>query len=1051
MSDLWGFLLKDEKGRTLLLEGMFRKNNKTGYTLFHLLAEDKSMATLTKLVKHPALTAEDLIELLKRKNQDGNTFLHVAALSKNFLPELTREILEKDGFLVSAHLWAETEEGNTFLHVAAKNNALSTHLIETILKKIEHQLCKDLLNKTNHKGNTFLHEAAAEHGSLRHEVVRLIADAVAWPERLDLLTKHNELTNTFLHEAAKNKEPSLSKMTNVILNGKAYLEIGVLLLAETNQQGNTFLHEAAKHGILSDCLKKTVDVMTIPPCSDPKNAKSKQLMSEKNNQGRTFMGVAVNTAGLKDEKTSADDIEATLQHHFLPAMKDCSSFFDDTAETTLLHMTTKLRLKKMTSVLGNNKPGLLNRFNSRGFTPLHVAVYNDDIDMFQFMVSEFNKNLDINQQTQDGETALHLACKKGLLKMMETIVEQGGDLSYQDDDGHTPLHDLLQHCNLEGKGVEHCHEFREVWEKLVEVAATWWCTYLNIQPPNPLTEEYVELRRDAMYYLRSCVENKDGLSVLQYAAELGMVDCVNVMLTEEHVFVTPQKDGERADQRSSGDDDKFRHMIEVTNLCPEYKAEIWYDKSLYRGLHEAADHKHTSHKLQRSAETYQGATDIENITTDVLRKKLREERKRETNNQEEDSEDELGDEGINGGSTLVQLLSTMEPPLKSTPILQGIPLRKLTAWQWQVYQVFSIFWLIVHFAIMSISTIYTEEELQSFALDKEKTAGALGRSSRQKALDIFLVFYAWLLFLSAAVTPTIKLVKRLRAGAAGVCSCFGARPDQPDTNGQNDKGCGWFSCSCLEDNEDTGVLNMITKFMEVIAEQVQIIIPLMFAISAAVILAQGNNMDQDTFAWLRGACLLFGWLIVLIPARTYSPIYNFISTLKFIFLKDMIAFLLFFLIITIAFACAMQLQFQLLVNKSVAQGVSETELPGLLHNIRGATYELVLMAIGMDTDLKHVKGVSDLFNEHSMNGYWIRTLLIAYGVLSVLILLNMLIAMMGTTLTVVMETEGTGWRQHQVRQVQGSYLVWTSGTMRKNAEDMKEVTTKRTLSVPSIF
>ena len=54
------------------------------------------------------------------------------------------------------------------------------------------------------------------------------------------------------------------------------------------------------------------------------------------------------------------------------------------------------------------------------------------------------------------------------------------------------------------------------------------------------SELYDDFRRDAVYYLRSEVPNAQGLTVLQYAARNGMADCVQVMLTEEDVFITQQ-------------------------------------------------------------------------------------------------------------------------------------------------------------------------------------------------------------------------------------------------------------------------------------------------------------------------------------------------------------------------------------------------------------------------------------------------------------------------------------------------------------------------------
>ena len=75
------------------------------------------------------------------------------------------------------------------------------------------------------------------------------------------------------------------------------------------------------------------------------------------------------------------------------------------------------------------------------------------------------------------------------------------------------------------------------------------------------SENYLKMQREAVYELRSCIKNKYGLSVLQFAAERGLVSCVQTMLTTKGVFVIPE------------DEETLNYKIDVTNLCPEYFVE----------------------------------------------------------------------------------------------------------------------------------------------------------------------------------------------------------------------------------------------------------------------------------------------------------------------------------------------------------------------------------------------------------------------------------------------------------------------------------------------
>ena len=172
-----------------------------------------------------------------------------------------------------------------------------------------------------------------------------------------------------------------------------------------------------------------------------------------------------------------------------------------------------------------------------------------------------------------------------------------------------------------------------------------------------------------------------------------------------------------------------------------------------------------------------------------------------------------------------------------------------------------------------------------------------------------------------------------------------------------------------------------------------------------------SQKNSSEYAWVKGVFLFLGWLIVLIPARTFRPIYAFLSTLKSIVIKDMLPFVLFYLTITIAFSCAVQLQLQMLPM----EGEAGFGFDVLFHDVGKVFQELVVITTGMETELKNMQDVTDRFQRNALNCTFIRLLLIAYAVLSGIILLNMLIAMMGSTLSMVVSKEGTGWRQHQVR------------------------------------
>ncbi len=69
------------------------------------------------------------------------------------------------------------------------------------------------------------------------------------------------------------------------------------------------------------------------------------------------------------------------------------------------------------------------------------------------------------------------------------------------------------------------------------------------------------------------------------------------------------------------------------------------------------------------------------------------------------------------------------------------------------------------------------------------------------------------------------------------------------------------------------------------------------------------------------------------------------------------------------------------------------------------------------------QNVADLLRNGGYSSAFMHTLLMFYAIISILILLNMLIAMMGTTFSDVVAKQGTGWRQYQVHSWNHSYVL----------------------------
>ena len=766
------------------------------------------------------------------------------------------------------------------------------------------------------------------------------------------------------------------------------------ILEKQNKQKSTLLHVAA----LSGCLKEVFRIITERTQNTPGLAvtRFRDTLKKENPDNQTFVAVAVN-AGMKGEHIR--EILESLQNHSTGYFRIiCEDLWRsrDAAGNTLLHMAVKNSNCAMITYLAD-KP-IDEGKNNAGFNPLHLAVRDNNTRAFQHILNTFGHRLRINDPTSDEETVLHIAAKQGNVDMIEKIVNLGGDLSYQDNDGHTPLHDCLQQVYLEGgfSSPERCCKFKDVWKKIVDVAVIWWCgpSILDEPLPDKGSERYQKYKRSALYCLRSLLRNMKGHSVLQYAARRGLSDCVAVMLTTEDVFVRRKLPSETVEHQKccacskcccsclrrprcctpNVNKQENEYEIEITNLSPEYEFDFAESK------------------------------DYDGEKVQTIRDKVRRYKGKKT--------------------TFVEILAAVKPALKASEVLQCVPMFRITKWQWRIYQWFGILCLITHCIIMWFASKNTTDYVQRNSpvephgnVENEQSLANTTNTTNVTAVtgqslesftqvvrtgfDVFVPIYATFLFIGLAFVPLVfvvyefvyKLVEKYRQTSQEL-------PYREPSYKQYD-----------EYIEDRGViLSLISSAIQKLLGKMTMVLSTLFFIFSWYQFALQSEKNSSEYARVKGVFLFLGWLIVLIPARTFRPIYAFLSTLKSIVIKDMIPFVLFYLTITIAFSCAVQLQLQMLSM----EGEAGFGFDVLFHDVDKVFQELVAITTGMETDLKNMQYVTDRFHQDVLSSTFIRILLIAYAVLSVIILLNMLIAMMGTTLSMVISKEGTGWRQHQV-------------------------------------
>ena len=84
----------------------------------------------------------------------------------------------------------------------------------------------------------------------------------------------------------------------------------------------------------------------------------------------------------------------------------------DTGGNTLLHLAAKRAKYNMISYLAD-KPIDERAKNNAGFSPLHIAVLDNNYELFEHIFGAFKHRFSINEPTEENETVLHIAAKQG--------------------------------------------------------------------------------------------------------------------------------------------------------------------------------------------------------------------------------------------------------------------------------------------------------------------------------------------------------------------------------------------------------------------------------------------------------------------------------------------------------------------------------------------------------------------------------------------------------------------------------------------------------------
>jgi ankyrin repeat protein len=155
-----------------------------------------------------------------------------------------------------------------------------------------------------------------------------------------------------------------------------------------------------------------------------------------------------------------------------------------------------------------------------GWTPLHLVCRYGTTEMVESLLK---MNPYVNLQTKDGCTPLYIACKYGNVEMVESLLKMSPDVNLQTKDGCTPLHAACEKGHLESvKLLLGNNAIR------IDIGNKFGQTPLYMASDESGHHEVIsELLRAGAAIDRACI---DGCTPLVVACTRGNSLCVDVLL-----------------------------------------------------------------------------------------------------------------------------------------------------------------------------------------------------------------------------------------------------------------------------------------------------------------------------------------------------------------------------------------------------------------------------------------------------------------------------------------------------------------------------------------
>ena len=341
----------------------------------------------------------------------------------------------------------------------AENHSVSNLYSETIIHSIMHcgnfTIVKQLLlahqyndqSLINENGNTLLHSACI---SGRLDIVQVLVEDMNYD-----INRKNKMGNTPLHVAI---EWGSIKIAMYLLKKGCTIN-------SVNELGQSPLYLSVLHerrSIFNLLLDMKVDInittsdseespLHIACCCDSAEFAILLLQFDQQNC-HNFVDAYGDTPlfnACRVENTNLELIELMIR-------KGCKSRFVNTiTKDTPIHIACRRgRIDIMKILLNDGVQGPVNQCNYVEMSLLHLACYNDDVEMVDFLLS--NNICEVNSLDILGFAPLHIAASRNMISIAKLLLKSPYhfNINIEDKDGNVPLHHLCKREVIAAKFVQ---------------------------------------------------------------------------------------------------------------------------------------------------------------------------------------------------------------------------------------------------------------------------------------------------------------------------------------------------------------------------------------------------------------------------------------------------------------------------------------------------------------------------------------------------------------------------------------------------------------------